>query len=116
MPSYPWLATKNTDFMRLRKKTSVLKYLGVPYTDEQVANADVLAEEQAREVAQTLRDQGVTGDNLEQKEIVALIAYLQSLGQKTTDLMADSDTGESEEGEPEPEEEAGEAGAEGGER
>jgi cytochrome c oxidase cbb3-type subunit I/II len=91
MPSYPWLATQNTDFARLRKKTSVLKYLGVPYSDDEVANADVLAEKEAREVAQTLREQGVTGDNLEQKEIVALIAYLQSLGQKTTELIAEEE-------------------------
>jgi cytochrome c oxidase cbb3-type subunit I/II len=94
MPSYSWLATKNTDFMRLRKKTSVLKYLGVPYTDDQVANADILAEEQAKEVAQGLRDQGVTGERLEQKEIVALIAYLQSLGQKTSEYTAQTEGGD----------------------
>lgn len=82
MPSYPWLAEKKTDFLILRKKLSVMKSLGVPYTDEELARADLDAEEQAKAIAENLRQNGIEGDKLEQKEIVALIAYLQALGQK----------------------------------
>ncbi|MGE3684324.1 MAG: cytochrome-c oxidase, cbb3-type subunit I [Bdellovibrionales bacterium] len=82
MPGYPWLETKTTDFLSLRKKVSVMRNLGVPYSDAQVGDADKLAEEQAREIAKALKDQGGP-DGLESKEVVALIAYLQSLGQKS---------------------------------
>jgi cytochrome c oxidase cbb3-type subunit I/II len=83
MPSYPWLASKSTNFYGLRKKLSVMKYLGVPYSDDQVGNADVLAEKQAKGIADGLIKDGITGDDhLEQREIVALIAYLQALGKK----------------------------------
>ena len=81
MPSYPWLATKDTDFIGLRKKFSVLKILGVPYSQDQIANADTLAEKQAAEIAANLVQDGAPA-GLERKEIVAMIAYLQALGQK----------------------------------
>jgi cytochrome c oxidase cbb3-type subunit I/II len=81
MPSYPWLATKSTDFISLRKKVSVLRNLGTPYDDKTIADADVIAEREAQVIAKSLVEQGgPTG--MERKEIVALIAYLQSLGQK----------------------------------
>ncbi len=82
MPSYPWLLTKKTDFYSLRKKVSVMSYLGVPYSEEVFANADLIAEDQAKVIARDLRENGVVDEHLEQKEIVALIAYLQALGQK----------------------------------
>lgn len=82
MPSYPWLAEKNTDYMGLRKRLSVLKYLGVPYSEEEVAQADRQAEAQAKAIASELETQNIP-PGFEKKEIIALIAYLQSLGQKT---------------------------------
>lgn len=81
MPSYPWLAKKDVDFLSLRKKLSVMKMLGVPYDSEVVANADIHAQKQALQIAQDLEAQGAP-KSLEKKEIVALIAYLQGLGQK----------------------------------
>jgi cytochrome c oxidase cbb3-type subunit I/II len=81
MPPYSWLERKTTDFVSLRRKFQVLQYLGVPYSDDEVANADIAAEKQAKEIAENLvREGGPAG--LERKEIVALIAYLQALGQK----------------------------------
>ncbi len=83
MPPYPWLAEKKVDFMHIRKKLSVLKQLGVPYSDDEVGNADKHAEEQAKEIAAFLEEKGAP-KGLENKQIVALIAYLQALGQKTS--------------------------------
>lgn len=80
MPAYPWLAEKKVDFFSLRKKLSVMKMLGVPYDDDTVANADLAAEKQALEIAKGLEEQGAP-KGLERTEIVALIAYMQSLGQ-----------------------------------
>jgi cytochrome c oxidase cbb3-type subunit I/II len=81
MPNYPWLMEKDTDFLVLRKKLSVMKQLGVPYADDVVANADIYAQKQAQEIAADLETNGAPR-GLAKKEIVALIAYLQSLGQK----------------------------------
>jgi cytochrome c oxidase cbb3-type subunit I/II len=80
MPSYPWLARTNVDMTTLRKKLSVMRMLGVPYSMEQVDNAENDALSQAKHIAQGLRAEGVNDDNLEQREITALIAYLQRLG------------------------------------
>ena len=81
MPSYPWFFNNEIDFLILRKKLSVQKYLGTPYTDAEVSDADRLAEDQAKKIAEGLKAEGAES-GLERKEIVALIAYLQALGQK----------------------------------
>ncbi|MNK12031.1 hypothetical protein D3C87_300870 [compost metagenome] len=81
MPNYPWLTEKKTDFLILRRKFSVMKQLGVPYEQDVIANADIHAQKQALQIAQDLESNGGP-KGLENKEIVALIAYLQSLGQK----------------------------------
>ena len=60
MPGYPWLANNKVDPALITKKMKVLKMLGDPYTDEQIAQA-------AGEV------EGKT-------ELDALVAYLQGLG------------------------------------
>lgn len=81
MPSYPWLFEKEVDFLGLRKRLSVLRFVGTPYTEEQVAQADRMAQDEAAMIAKGLGvDNAPSG--LEKKEIIALIAYLQSLGQK----------------------------------
>ncbi|MCF6150205.1 MAG: cytochrome-c oxidase, cbb3-type subunit I [Candidatus Kuenenia sp.] len=81
MPAYPWLAKKRTNFFGLRKKISLLNNMGVPYSEKELADADIMAEIQANEIAESLKKQGVK-ENVADKEIVALIAYLQALGQK----------------------------------
>lgn len=81
MPRYSWLLEKKVDYYSLRKKLSVLKMLGVPYSDKQVSEADRWAENQANEIVADLKNEGVEIKN--DRQIVALIAYLQSLGQKS---------------------------------
>lgn len=81
MPNYPWLVEHNMDYLPLRKELSVMKFLGVPYDDNTVANADIIAQKQAIEIAKDLEANGGP-PNLEKKEIIALVSYLQSLGQK----------------------------------
>ncbi|MBW6390883.1 cytochrome-c oxidase, cbb3-type subunit II [Billgrantia antri] len=60
MPAYPWLFERTLDGEDTPRKMEVLRSLGVPYTDEQIANA-------TREVRG-------------EQEITALVAYLQQLG------------------------------------
>lgn len=83
MPRYSWLQHKKVDYYGLRKKLSVLKMLGVPYTDRQVSEADRWAEAQAETIVENLKQEGV--EIKKDRQIVALIAYLQALGQKAQD-------------------------------
>ncbi|MBL7670813.1 MAG: cytochrome-c oxidase, cbb3-type subunit I [Bdellovibrionaceae bacterium] len=82
MPNYPWLLEKKTDFASLRKKLAVMKYLGVPYDAKTLSDPDVIAQAEAKVIADELASQGAQS-GLEDRQIVALIAYMQSLGQKT---------------------------------
>jgi cytochrome c oxidase cbb3-type subunit I/II len=80
MPPYPWLIDRDVDLSALPDKIRVLRTLGTPYEPgyETIAVED--AQKQARIVAENLRRDGIDMEGLENKEIVALIAYLQRLG------------------------------------
>ena len=84
MPAYPWLSSTKIDYHILRKKLSVMKMLGVPYNDDEVANADINAEKQAETVYEGLLSQDPSLKSVKDTEVIALIAYLQSLGKKTS--------------------------------
>lgn len=60
MPAYPWLAQKQVDSAGLPRRMEVLRTLGAPYTDEEIANA--------------------VEDVKGKTEMEAVIAYLQVLG------------------------------------
>ncbi len=60
MPGYPWLASNAADASGIEKKMEVLRLLGAPYSDEEIASA-----------AKSL--EGKT-------EMDAMIAYLQGMG------------------------------------
>lgn len=79
MPEYPWLAKRKINFKVLPQKLKTMKALGVPYTDEEIENAVALAHEQADEVMELLAESGVPNTQ-KNKQIIALIAYLQRLG------------------------------------
>jgi cytochrome c oxidase cbb3-type subunit I/II len=78
MPPYPWLLEKSVDFTRIPGKVAAMRVLGVPYpdwTDEEVI-ANV--EEQAQSIVADLEKSYRSTEP--DKQIVALIAYLQKLG------------------------------------
>ena len=78
MPKYPWLAQKEIDIQSTPAKIRAMKVLGVPYPDnyEQQAIADLKA--QADSIAKDLGANGIQTDS--NREIIALIAYIQRLG------------------------------------
>ena len=80
MPAYPHLATQIMDLDDLPAKISALRKLGVPYPQETETNAIAMARKQADEVAASLAKQSVKDDQINDKELVAIIAYLQRLG------------------------------------
>lgn len=79
MPRYKWLYSQKTDFNSLPKKMRVMQKLGVPYSDEEIAQGITLAQTQAQEIADNLKEGGVQ-ENIVDKEVIALIAYMQRLG------------------------------------
>ena len=80
MPPYPWLFRDKIDFGIMRKKLAVMKQLGVPYSDDDVKFGEDFARQDAKRIADGLVSQGAA-TGYEDKEIIALIAYLQRLGQ-----------------------------------
>ena len=85
MPTYPWLIDNQLDVSDLESKISVMRTLGVPYDEgyEEIALSDLT--EQAEKITADLLDNGILVDS--DKEIIALIAYLQRLG---TDIKAEA--------------------------
>lgn len=89
MPEYPWLYEAKVDVKDIVAKLKAMKTLGVPYSDETIRDVENLyKEESGRIVADLLKD-GVSVES--DKEIIALIAYLQKLG---TDLPRAKEAGE----------------------
>lgn len=98
MPAYKWMFdNKKMKHDDIQKKMSVMKALGVPYTDAEIANAFISIEKQAIEIEKGLETDpnfsksyaaskekakltGETFVQMKDREIVALIAYLQRLG------------------------------------
>jgi cytochrome c oxidase cbb3-type subunit I/II len=88
MPRYPWLIQNKLDTSELKNKMEVMASLGVPYTKDEIINAQNLLLEQALQIEQNLyEDQQIqsvfkntTVTPLHQREVIALIAYLQRLG------------------------------------
>ena len=81
MPNYPWLFEHETDYSSLPGKIRAQRMLGVPFPNWSPAFIDTLAKDQARDIASELKTQGRY--IAPEKEIVALIAYLQRLGKST---------------------------------
>ena len=79
MPIYSWLVDQKIDYTTLPKKLSVMKQLGVPYTEADISGGIENAHTQAHLIAEDLVKQGVPAE-IEDKELIALIAYLQRLG------------------------------------
>jgi cytochrome c oxidase cbb3-type subunit I/II len=85
MPEYSHLLTTKLNFKTIRDRVQAAYYLGAPYTTELevaedgTANAEVLATKQAQKIAAEIAVQGGPLD-MEDKQIVAIIAYLQRMG------------------------------------
>ncbi|GAA4767871.1 MULTISPECIES: cytochrome-c oxidase, cbb3-type subunit I [Flavobacterium] len=108
MPGYKWLFdNKAANYSEIEKKMSVMQTLGVPYTDEEVKNAKASIASQSAKIEENLKNdpdfvksyeqsqknakaKGETFVPMKDREVVALIAYLQRLGTdiKVKDLQA----------------------------
>jgi cytochrome c oxidase cbb3-type subunit I/II len=98
MPGYKWLfANEAMDHSHIEKKMEVMVTLGVPYTEEDIANARKSMDTQSAQIEKNLTNdpdfvksyeaskksaaaRGEEFVQMKDREIVALIAYLQRLG------------------------------------
>jgi cytochrome c oxidase cbb3-type subunit I/II len=87
MPRYQWLVQDKLDNSLVQAKMEAMVTLGVPYSTEDIANALKVIDEQASAIEKTLLanaeiKKSFEGSNipLKDREIIALISYMQRLG------------------------------------
>ena len=97
MPSYKWIITDELDKSDTENKMEVMVSLGVPYSEEEIANAQQQMLAQGTKIEENLstdpefaknyeadkkyaKQNGEAFVEMKNREIVALIAYLQRLG------------------------------------
>jgi cytochrome c oxidase cbb3-type subunit I/II len=78
MPRYQWLLSKRYDSNSIPPRISALRKVGVPYPQGYEQVAMVEAAQQAAQIAANLQQNSI--QTTSDKEIIALIAYLQRLG------------------------------------
>ncbi len=97
MPSYKWLITTKLDKTQSESKMEAMVALGVPYSEEEIARAQEWMTEQGIQIEKNLyadpdfvttyeadkkyaEDNGLEFVEMRDREVVAVIAYLQRLG------------------------------------
>jgi cytochrome c oxidase cbb3-type subunit I/II len=81
MPAYPWMLSEELDFSAIPGKVRAAAALGAPY-DEELEQAEEMARAQAQQLFEQLvaDDATFAGSGLEDKKIMAMVAYLLRLG------------------------------------
>lgn len=90
MPTYTWLLRQSYDPADIQASLRALKKVGVPYTDSDVAAAPAEMQAEAQGIVDRLKGAGI--DTRPDREIVALIAYLQRLGKDGRAAIAAGET------------------------
>ena len=88
MPNYTWLLSQKLDTTVVGDRLRALRKVGVPYTDEQIHNAPKSIASQSKTVVTNLAVGSITNAPPD-REIIAVIAYLQRLG---TDIKGAAST------------------------
>ena len=78
MPAYPWMIQNRLRTANTQKKMRALESVGVPYSVHEIAFGPDALREQSRTIAASLKSQQIAV--APDREIVAMIAYLQRLG------------------------------------
>jgi cytochrome c oxidase cbb3-type subunit I/II len=90
MPVYTWLHRQSYDPADIQASLRALSKVGVPYTAEEIANAPAAMQAQAQDIVGRLKGAGI--DAQPDREIIALIAYLQRLGKDGKAAIAAGET------------------------
>jgi cytochrome c oxidase cbb3-type subunit I/II len=85
MPAFAFLSERELDLSVASPRLAGLRRLGHPYSDAEIENAAADARAQAVEVVASLRGDGIQLSEAQAaSEVIAVIAYLQSLGRALT--------------------------------
>lgn len=91
MPSYEWMFENPIDMASTKAKIEAMQTLGVPYEAGFENEANDNLRQQAEQVVKNLRAEDIidetTADYIKDKQIIAVIAYLQRLG---TDIKSEN--------------------------
>jgi len=88
MPAYPWLLTRRLDTNALAGRIKALRKVGVPYPPGfENGEAQKALFTQADAIVANLKSKGIT-NTASDREIIALIAYLQRLGKDIKEAPA----------------------------
>ena len=79
MPPYPWMLKKAAPLHKLPARLAALRAAGVPYSQTEIDDAESDALAQGRMIAEEIETQG-GGAIVPDRQIIALVAYLQRLG------------------------------------
>ena len=97
MPSYKWMIKNELDKSNTENKMKAMVSLGVPYSEEEIANAQAAMDAQGKLIEENLyqnpdfaksyeadkkyaKENGEDFIEMKDREIVAIIAYIQRLG------------------------------------
>lgn len=78
MPPYTWLFKQTYDPVDIQASLRALARVGVPYTEADISGAPAAMQAEATEIVARLKQSGIDAGS--DREIIALIAYLQRLG------------------------------------
>jgi cytochrome c oxidase cbb3-type subunit I/II len=78
MPPYSWLLRQRYDAADIQASLRALRGVGVPYTESEIAGAQESIVSQAAGIVARLEQAGISAEA--DREIIAMIAYLQRLG------------------------------------
>jgi cytochrome c oxidase cbb3-type subunit I/II len=78
MPTYPWLFEKPLNTSLTAKKISVMRSLGVPYPEGYEDKALEDLQKQSQQIVENLKKDKI--EIMSDREVIALIAYMQRLG------------------------------------
>jgi cytochrome c oxidase cbb3-type subunit I/II len=79
MPPYPWLLTRRLDANDVYRSVITMQRLGVPYRDVTPENVAMSMQLQGSAIVRSLAGMNIQAEP--DREIIAMIAYLQRLGQ-----------------------------------
>jgi len=90
MPPYTWLLRQAWDPADIQASLRALRAVGVPYTEAEIASAPADMRAQAQGIVDRLKQSGIDAEP--DREIIALIAYLQRLGKDGRAAIAAGET------------------------
>jgi cytochrome c oxidase cbb3-type subunit I/II len=90
MPNYGWLLRRNIDPKDVEASLRALRTTGEDYSRADIENVEQTLREEAQVIVDDLAESGI--ETTWDKEIIALIAYLQSLGTDLDTITAEEGT------------------------